>query len=211
MKRIYILVILLSSISYSQWNVSASMGLDFKSVSSFKDYINTNFSRGGEQIASFKSAVSFTSEFDYFFSNSFASGIEYSIQLDSYNTNYGLAGIYEISYTVHRPSLAVYYVIPGEGYQFKFGGGGGYRYAALKEKNISSNDYTASGFGLVAKAEGNTKLAKNFYALIGGNVRYDNLGDVANGSQKIINPSTNEALNLNSISFGIYLGVTLIF
>jgi len=207
--KILLSLMLLSSVKlFAQWDVSASMGLDFKSMPVYKDYINMNFSTANNQISSFKSAVSFTAEGDYKLSKSFALGLEYNLQLDSYN---GVGGLYEISYSVHRPSLMAYYIVPGAGYQFKFGGGLGYRAVVLNERIIVDTKYTASGFGLVAKAEGNTMLANHFYALIGGNIRYDATGDVANGDQYIVNRSTGDKLNLNSISFGIYLGVTFTF
>jgi hypothetical protein len=211
MKKYFLLLLLITSNIQAQWNISASMGLDFKSSSSFRDYVNTNFSLNGQQVSSFKSTVAFNLEMDYLLTKAFALGIEYNVQIDSYSSPFGAAGIYEIAYNLHRPSMLAYYIISGEGYQFKFGGGLGYRIAALSEKRISNTDYSASGFGVLLKAEGNTMLAKNFYALIGGSFRYDSIGEVANGSQKIINPSTQEALNLNSISFGVYLGITITF
>lgn len=203
---IYLLVI--TSISFSQWDVSTSMGLDFKSIPRFRDYVNINFATINNQISSFKSTVAFGAEVDYKVNKNLAIGLEYNLQLDSYN---GTQNNYEISYGLHRPSLMAYYVIPGIGYQFKLGGGIGYRYAALEEKIFSVTSYSSHGFGLVLKAVGNTILANNFYALIGGNLRYDYTGDLANGSQSIINKSSGEKLNLNSISFGIYLGVTFTF
>ena len=210
-KNTLLFLLILSSSIFAQWDVSASMGLDFKSTPSFRDYVNFCFPSTGNQVPTFKSAVAFGLETDLKLNKTFALGLEYNLQIDSYNTSTGISGIYEISYVVHRPTLVAYYIIPGEGYQFKFGGGLGYRYAALKEKKIATTDYSASGFGLLLKAEGNTKLTNNLYALIGTNFRYDYTGDLSNGSSKIVNTASGENLNLNSISFGIYLGVTLTF
>lgn len=200
-----------STILFAQWDVSLSMGLDFKSVPNFRDYVNMNFPSSVNQVSTFKSAVAFGLEIDRKINKSFAMGLEYNMQVDSYISSTGVVGVYDISYTIHRPSILAYYVVPGEGYQFKFGGGIGYRYVSLKEKILAESDYNASGFGFILKAEGNTKLANNLYALIGSNLRYDSTGDLSDGSRKIVNNSTGENLNLNSISFGIYLGVTLTF
>ena len=210
MKKYIVLLVTLfaSSNMLAQWDVSASMGLDFKSMPTFRDYINMNFSSANNQISSFKSAVAFGAEADYKLSKNFTLGIEYNLQIDSYN---GAGSTYEISYSLHRPSLMAYYVIPGVGYQFKLGGGVGYRAVSLSERIFTQTKYSADGFGLVLKTEGNTMLANHFYALIGGNFRYDSTGDVANGSQNIVNRSTGDKLNLNSISFGIYLGITFTF
>ncbi len=211
MRKVLISLILFYSCLNAQIDISASMGLDIKNSPVLKDYINMNFAKGSNQISSFKSSVSFVPEIDYKIQRDFAIGIEYSLQIDSYSNSVGAGGIYEISYYIHRPSILAYYVVPGEGYQFKFGGGLGYRYAALTEKIFTSSNYTADGIGFLIKAEGNTLLSKNLYALIGGNLRYDSIGELSNGSYKIKNNSTGENLNLSSISFGIYLGLTFSF
>lgn len=210
-KYLALVIVMLCSQLYAQWDVSASMGLDFKSSPRFRDYINMNFAKGSDQIASFKSAISFSAEADYKLDNSLAMGIEYNLQIDSYTTPVGAGGIYDISYSIHRPTVVAYYILPGQGYQFKFGGGVGYRYVNLSEKIFSSVDYTASGFGILIKAEGNTFLSKNLFALIGGNLRYDSIGELSDGSHKITNNSTGEDLNLSSVSIGIYLGLTFTF
>lgn len=212
MKRIYPLIIFLfvaNNLS-AQWQLSFSMGLDFKSSTAFRDYINTSFAFESNRIPSFKSAISFSGEADYKLSETFALGLEENLQIDSYNATYSTGGVYEVSYTMNRPSLLAYYIVSGESYQLKFGGGVGPRFVSLSEKINTSSDYSASGYGLVLKAEGNTQLSKNFYALIGTNLRYDVSGDISNNQNTIVNRSTGEKLNLNSISFGIYLGVTFI-
>ncbi|MFA7229411.1 MAG: hypothetical protein WC061_10280 [Melioribacteraceae bacterium] len=212
MKKIFVLLFLLigTPAIFAQWDLSLSMGLDFKYSSSFRDYINSSFAAPNNQIPSFKSAISFSGEADYKLSESFAVGIEYDLQIDSYNSTYATGGYYEISYYLHRPSLLAYYIIPGAGYQFKFGGGIGPRFISLTEKINSAADYSAAGTGLILKAEGNTMLGKNFYALIGANFRYDRTGDVSSSNNVIVNRVNGEKLNLSTISFGIYLGVTFI-
>lgn len=212
MKKFFIVIIFLFSLGNvsAQWDLSFSMGFDFKSSPSFRDYINYSFASPGNQIASFKSAISFSGEADYKIAESFALGLEYNLSLDSYNTPFGIGGIYEISYNMHRPSILTYYVIPGEGYQLKLGGGVGPRFTSLSERIIDTENYNSSGVGFVLKAEGNTMFSKNFYALIGANFRYDLSGDLSNPNASIINKTTQEKMNLNSISFGIYLGVTFI-
>ncbi|MBA4405861.1 hypothetical protein C0389_01170 [bacterium] len=210
MKRllaIIIFIILVNNLS-AQWDISLSMGLDFKTAPSFRDYINTSFAAGNNIVPSFKSAISFSGEADYKLSNTFALGLEYDLLIDSYTAANSPSGIYEITYTMHRPSLMIYYIVPGSGYQFKFGSGAGPRFVSLSEKIITSSEYSVNGYGFVLKAEGNTLLGKNFYALIGINIRYDVTGEVSNKQNALVNKSTGETLNLNAISFGIYLGVT---
>ena len=212
MKKIFVLIVFITAMNNisAQWDLSFSMGLDFRSSPSFRDYVNSSFAAGGNIIPSFKSSVSFSGEADYKLSNSFALGVEYELMIDSYNAPFGTGGAYEIAFNMHRPSILAYYLLPGVGYQFKFGGGVGPRFVSLSEKINSSTSYSANGYGMILKAEGNTLLSKNFYALIGTNLRYDVTGDVTNAQNSIINHSTGEKLNLNAFSFGIYLGVTFI-
>src|SRR4030042_4153814 len=87
----------------AQWNFSLSMGLDFKSTPSFRDYINTNFAPSAEQLSSFTSSINFTGEVNYCITKNFQFGMEYSLLIDSYNTPVGPGGIYRISYEHHRP------------------------------------------------------------------------------------------------------------
>ncbi len=213
MKKIFLFIIFISvanNIS-AQWDLSLSMGLDFRSSPSFRDYVNSGFAAGGNTLPSFKSSVSFSGEADYKLSSSFALGLEYELMIDSYTASFGSGGAYEISFNMHRPSVLAYYILPGQGYQFKFGGGVGPRFVSLSEKINTSTNYSASGYGLILKAEGNTLLSKNFYALIGTNLRYDVTGDVTNPQKPpIVNNATGGKLNLNAFSFGIYLGVTFI-
>lgn len=211
MKRMMILFFVLASLGKvsAQWDLNFAMGLDFKSSPSFRDYVNSGYASPGNQVATFKSSVGFATEADYKIRDNFAIGIEYNIQIDSYTAPFGNGGAYEISYYQHRPSITAYYVIPGKGYQFKFGGGLGYRYVALSEKVFTSTNYNASGVGFLLRAIGNTLLSKDFYVLIGADFRYDLPGELSNGSKSIINNASGEKLNLNSISVGIYLGITL--
>ena len=206
-KKIILLFCLLVSPLLAQWDLSVSMGLDFKSAPSFKDYINSNFALPNTKISSVKSSISFTGEIDYKLQPSLSLGLEYNQQIDSYNS----IGNYEISFVLHRPSLMCFYVLPGNGYQFKFGGGFGIRKLFLTERIQSTEKYTADGFGLVFKAKGNTKLSKDFYALISIDFRYEAIEDISNSTGTIYNNVLKENLNMNSFSFGIHLGVTYSF
>ncbi len=206
----YFLFLLLSPLllTNAQWDLSLSMGLDFKSASSYRDYINSGFAPSNDKLSTFSSSINFSGEVGYQISESFQLAIEYSILLDSYNTAVAPAGVYEISYSVQRPSLISYYVINGNGYKFKFGGGIGPRFVSLEEKIISSTQYSASGLGFLLKADGNTLLSGNLYALIGMDLRYDLPGELKTEDGKFIeNYGTGEKVNLNTLSIGIKLGI----
>jgi len=215
MKKLFLLVLIyIPFITINaQWDVSISMGLDYKYASSYRDFINYNYPPSGGELSSFTTAVNFSGEIDRFFFESFMLGLEYSILIDSYTNSNMLGGVYDISYTSHRPSALAYYVFCGNGYKFKFGGGLGLRLISLDEQRYSiTTNYTAMGAGFVLKAEGNTLLSDNLYALIGVDLRYDLPGELqTSDNQKLINTSTDEVVNMNSIGIGIKLGITYSF
>jgi hypothetical protein len=188
------------------------MGLDFKSAPSFRDYVNSNFAPPNNQLSSFSSSVNFTGEVGYQYSSDMQIGVEYSLLLDSYNTPIGSGGKYEISYSSHRPSLILYYLISGKGYKFKFGGGLGLRFISLNEDIFVGTKYTSTGAGFLLKADGNTLISENLFALIGVDIRYDLPGElVSENKSNIINFANGEIVNLNAISVGIKLGFSYNF
>lgn len=209
LKYFFLLLVFYNSL-FAQFDISAAMGLDFKNSSSLRDYLNTSFP-SSNQISNFKSAANFNFEIDYKFYPNYYFGVEYNYLIDSYNSPLSYSGVYELSYSINRPSLLAYYVIPGEGYKFKFGLGLGLRFVNLSERIITQINYKSAGYGFILKAEGNTMLSENLFALIGFNFRTDRLGEVENNGVFIKNKATNENLNMNSISFGIYLGLTYTF
>lgn len=210
MKKIFYALLFIPLMQLSaQWDFNLSMGLDFKSTPTYRDYINSNFAPLNNKLSSFISSVNFAGEVGYVIDNQLQIGVEYSLLLDSYNTPIGAGGIYEISYINHRPSLLLYYLIKGEGYKFKFGGGVGPRLISLTEDIIVKTKYTASGVGLLLKAEGNTLISDKLYALIGLNLRYDLTGELSStDNKKIVNYANGETLKLNMISVGINLGIS---
>lgn len=213
MRKILVLFFAFPLIIIAQWDFSISMGLDYKSTPSYRDYINSNFSQYGKKLSSFSSAINFGSEINYRIADNTQFGIEISYLIDSYNVNIGMSGIYEISYSFLRPSITTYYVISGAGYKFKFGGGLGPRFVLLTENNIVKVNYTAKGFGLLLKAEGNTLLSDNLYAVIGFDLRYDFISELKDekSNNKIINYYNGKPVNMTSLSAGIKLGIAYIF
>jgi hypothetical protein len=210
MKRLIFTILLLAAFTKinAQVDVNLSLGLDARSSPSFKDYVN--YVLASNQVTSFKTTASFSGSADFFVNKNFALGIEYNLQTDSYNaaSDNGIGGAYEISYNFHRPSVLAYYVIPGDGYQFKLGGGIGYRYVSFKQQFMDTQNFTAKGFGLLGRAVGNTILANGFYALIGIDLRYDFPGELSNSTGAVTNPATQSKMNLNMLCIGIFLGLT---
>lgn len=214
MRKLSLLVFaFLFSVSISaQVDVSAGMGINFFNSSSLNDYININFAPGNDQLATFNTQIGFFGEGDYSISPNMQLGVEYVYSIYSYNTSYGGIGTYDLSVNIHNPSILAYYVINGEGFKFKFGGGAGLRLASVDEQKPSTVEkinYTSTGFGILLKAVGNTLLGGNVYAYIAADARYDLGGEPESNGQKMEILNLKENLNLNSLSVGIKLGVSI--
>ena len=212
MKKIFLAIIMFTVVSSNnaQIDITAAMGINFVNTSSFTDYLNINFINSDEQLASFSSTINFMGEGAYELNPTFQIAAEYVYEFYSVTPAAGKVPFYKASYAHHKPSLIAYYVIPGEGYKIKFGGGGGLRILSLDEQlpnSPSSFNRTSSGFGLVLKAQGYTLLSGNFYANIGADVRYDIPGEPKNNGVAILDQTINENVNINSISFGVHLGI----
>lgn len=202
------------SISAQQNQLRASMGIDFINAQSLIDYINqSDFASDGSQLPTFNTAVNFSGEYGKLLNESFQLSVELAYLLYSYNAN-NINGRYDISYDLIMPSLMGFYVVSGNGYNFKFGGGVGIRFLSVDETlpaSARSENYTSKGFGAIIRAEGNTLLSGNVYANIITDIRYDINGEPNGNSGKLRNNVLNENVNFNSLSVGIKLGISYFF
>jgi len=215
MKKFLLAGFILFSISctYAQTELKATMGINFISIPSVQDFINQSYPLGTE-VGTFSTTVIFTAEAGQFLSNNFEMGLEIPYQLFSYNSNVG-SGQYDLTYNLVLPSVMAYYVLVGNGYNFKIGGGAGPRFVSVNESkkwNGSEEDYSSTGFGVVVRAEGNTILGDNVYANIGIDIRYDVNGEPSDSDgNTIINNVLKENVNFNSFSAGVKLGISYLF
>ncbi len=213
-KKVYLILFLIFPFSiYGQVTIRGGMGINFQNTPSFNDYINENFASYGSELNNFNSAVMFSVEGGYLLNQSNEIALELDYLLYSYTYSYTL-GQYEFFYGIIMPSILDYYVIQGEGYQLKFGGGAGVRFVIADQTlpgSTSSVKYNSTGFGIILKADGNTRLDGNFYANIGVDARYDWNGEPEHDGSKLYNDASMENVNLNALSFGIHLGIAFIF
>ncbi len=214
MKKILVSLLLLVSslVSFAQTEneVRASMGIDFVSIPSLKNYIDQ---LPYEQLADFNSAINFSGSYGRMLSESYQLQAEVSYLLYSFNSN-GLDGQYDLTYSLIMPSILNYYVLNGTGYNFKFGGGVGIRFLNVEESlpgTGTSEKYFSTGYGFILRAEGNTAIAENVYAHIAADVRYDVNGEPDSDGKKLYNAVYKENVNFNSLSFGIRLGISYQF
>jgi hypothetical protein len=210
---LFLIIICISQIIFPQVSVRAGMGINFVSTPSLRDYLNdSHLAPVNDQIPAFNTAIIFSGEVDVRASGKYEIGLEMAYLYNSYTFS-PTGGRYELSYSILMPSILNYYVIDGQGYNFKFGGGLGLRLASLNqlpEYTQNSNNYSSVGFGILLRALGNTALGGNVYANITGDLRYDLNGTPKNNGNAVQN-STLGSVNLNSLSLGLSLGITYIF
>jgi hypothetical protein len=207
---LFLLVSSLVSFAQTENEVRASMGIDFVSIPSLKNYIDQ---LPYEQLADFNSAINFSGSYGRMLSESYQLQAEVSYLLYSFNSN-GLDGQYDLTYSLIMPSILNCYVLNGTGYNFKFGGGVGIRFLNVEESlpgTGTSEKYFSTGYGFILRAEGNTAIAENVYAHIAADVRYDVNGEPDSDGKKLYNAVYKENVNFNSLSFGIRLGISYQF
>jgi hypothetical protein len=213
MKKLFLLLIIVYIKLTAQVDVSAGMGINLSSTASLNDYINSI--NHTSQVSSFNSNIEFFGEVGYNYSKKMIIGLDYAYSIYSYTNDFSDIGKYEMSYNQHSPTIMAYYVIGGVGYKFKFGGGLGIRYVLLKETLPQSNksaDYSATGFGVLLKAEGNTAISEKVYAIIAFTLRLDYPGvPKNNGNSLSYSPSSIQNVNVNAVSGGIRLGILYSF
>lgn len=204
-------IILISIPMYAQYQARASMGIDFVSAPSLTDYINI-YIQPETQLAEFNSAVVFSGEVGFNIKSNLQVGVELAYSLNSYTSSL-LNGQYDLSYGIIMPSLTAYYLLSGEGYNFKFGGGVGVRLINADESLPglgAAISYSSTGVGFILRAEGNTLLGGNFYASIGGDIKYDLNGKPSNEGN-YLGSRSDISTNFNSFSAGIKLGISYLF
>ena len=206
----FVIIIFVSSFAQTPNEVRGSMGIDFVSIPSLKEYIDQ---LQYEQLTDFNSAVNFSGSYGRMISESYQLQAELGYLLYSF-TSSGEDGQYDLTYSLVMPSILNYYVLNGTGYNFKFGGGIGARFLSVDESlpgTGSSDNYSSIGYGFILRAEGNTAIAENVYAHIAADVRYDVNGEPDNNGENLYNVVYKENVNFNSLSFGIRLGISYQF
>lgn len=200
--------LLISSTTFAQVELKANMGINYTSTPSLYDYLNRYYAPSDEQINSFTASVIFQGEVGYYLSKNYQLALETAVSINSFS--YFVYGKREMNYTNIMPSVIGYYVLPGLGYNIKFGAGIGPRFFTVTESfTLNTADYSSTGFGVLLRAEGNTRLGKNFMASIGANVRYDFNGEPESNGKKIYNNGEKEYVNFNSLSIGLHLGISI--
>lgn len=195
------------------FDLTAGLGINAHFAHTVANYINLIAQpRLDQRVDIIVSAPEFFASSDLQFSDEWSAGVEYSLFVKSYSiedrSGYARS---EFSYQVHMPTILVHWLMFGEGYRVKVGGGVGYHFCSFRQQfQPYGNDETLKSAGPSFKLEvvGNTKFDETFYGSIGLDLRWDSLGTLGRREPGL---SVDRAGELPAMSFfnaGIKFGVT---
>lgn len=185
--------------------ITAGLGVNAHTDPTILDYINAlTYPSPDQKLTGFTSASEFFITPEVQVSDAWSVGLEYSYLIKSYNS----VGQYQVdfSYSVQMPTLLVHYLIPGDGYWLKVGGGIGGAFGTLTENYLqigAGESSTASGPGFKIEAVGNTKFDEHFWGSIGVDLRWVYAGAFKGGLS-----TSAPTPKLDFFSAGVKFGVT---
>lgn len=163
--------------------MTAGIGVDAHWDPTIIDYINALTSPSPDQkLSGFTSASEFFINPEFQIGEKWSVGLEYSYFLKSYN----VTGFYQwdFSYSAQMPTILVHYLVPGNGYWLKCGGGLGYAFGSLSEQFVESGAQESSktdGPTFKCDLVGNTKFDDHFWGSIGVDLRWVYAGSFKGG------------------------------
>ena len=195
------------------FSLSAGMGISAHSAPSTVDYISTVLQlRESDKIGDFTSAIEFFATPELQLSDDWSLALEYSYLVKSYRLSSTAGpGTSEFSTSIHMPTAVVHYLVPGQGYWLKVGGGVGYYFGTFSQMLFGSGQtesFHASAPGLKLEVVGNTMFDESFYGYIGIDARwgFDEAFSRDDGS---VPSYQGTAPSLGFFNLGLKLGVTM--
>lgn len=196
------------------FDFTVGLGVAAHSAPSIVNYINAVAHPSPDQkLDQFSTAAEFYAVPELQVAKDWSLGIEYSLLIKSYalQDQSGFSRS-EMSYQVQMPSLLVHYLVFGEGYRVKLGGGVGYHFVQFDQRfptNGTSETLRTGGLGIKLDAIGNTKFDESFYGSIGFDLRWDFLGTLSrSGADAQVARSTAALPQMNFFNAGVKFGVT---
>lgn len=196
-------------------SLSAGMGIGAYSATATADYISAMLQLPeSERPGDFTAAIEFFATPEVQLSDDWSLALEYSYLVKSYRLSSTAApGTSEFSTSIHMPTVILHYLIPGQGYWLKLGGGVGYYVSSFSQSLFGSGqtqEFQASAPGLKFEAVGNTMFDESFYGYIGLDARW--AFESSYSGQDGASPSYQAtAPSLGFFNLGLKLGVAFLF
>jgi len=215
MKKILLLVFVTVVNMQAQWEVSASIGVNFTNMPQLREYLNKNYFLNENSLNEYLPAFETGIEAGYQPYKNFQFACEIKYEHNKYFGSLVEPG--RFSYDFYQPSFIGYYLLKGKNYLFKFGGGIGPRFVSATlpygpRQALKYIDYKGIGYGFLGKIEGLTLLGNNIFAHLDFDLRYNKYGNLSDsGGENLISNVTGKALTLNAFSFGVKTGLAIKF
>ncbi len=195
--------------------ITLGMGVGAHAASSVTDYINTvSLPPLKDRLDEFNAVAEFCVVPEYQVADDWSLAIEYGYQIKSFSLIGGAGmGRSDYSYEVHMPTALVHYLIGGEGYWVKVGGGVGYYFGGFSQTLYGLNQqelFHAEGLGLKLETVGNTKFDDSFYGGIGVDVRWIFGGPFKTPEGRTASVG-NQTARFSSFTVGLKFGVMFLY
>jgi hypothetical protein len=196
------------------FDLTAGLGISIQSAPLLANYINALAQPTIDQrVDQFNSVAEFYFVPELQVSREWSTALEYSLLVKSYSiTSSSGFSRTDISYEVHMPSVLVHYLVFGEGFRLKLGGGVGYHVVKFDQTfSITGVGETlhSNGLGFKLDAIGNTKFDETFYGSIGVDLRWDFLGSLSRGAEASQVARSGPSLpKMTFFNAGVKFGVT---
>jgi len=195
------------------FGITLGMGVGEQSAPALVNYISAVAQpRIDERLDEFNTVVKFSIYPELQVADEWSVGLEYGLLLKSYSLD-DRSGLLrtDISYQVHMPTLLVQYLVLGEGYRLKVGGGIGYHLARFTQSFPTygtEESFHTGGLGVKVGAVGNTRFDETFYGSIGVDLQWDFLGALKRGDgSDVVDKATGMIPRMNLFTVSLTFGV----
>jgi hypothetical protein len=163
-----------------------------------------------DRVSEFVTAAEFFGAVEVPVNGDWTAKLEYAYLIAGYGATTLFPGS-EFSVTVHMPTLIAQYVIVNRGvYNVKTGFGIGYHFGTYEERyGTADTEFTGDGIAAKLDLEANTAFGENFFGYLGGDIRWDFVGDLKSSNVHV--PDVGPVPALNFFSIGAKLGFTWYF
>lgn len=134
---------------------SVGMGIDYSSTPSYTDYLRNLLPvTASDSIKTFSTGVEFFGAFEYSFTKTLSSKLDYSYFLRSNHYSFAYYGyVFDYTISAHQPYIMLFYNNRDKKFSFKMGAGAGYHFQILENSINPSNTLTYTSHGLSFKGE----------------------------------------------------------
>jgi hypothetical protein len=193
-------------------SLAAGMGVEYVSFADVTTLINATIGPSSA-VPRFTSAVEFFGACAVPITERWVLKLEYAYMLESFSPA-GAYGPASISVVCHMPSIILQYMLLDRGvYNIRAGAGGGVHFGRMEEKySYIDAAYTGKGAGMVVEIEANTAFGDHLYAFLGGNIRWEAIGRIADKSG--VSPGVGSGglpVTLHAFGAGARLGASYLF